>query len=47
MLKSEKLMALEEQGVVFQDKKTGEWFCGIREDCDITQELLNAGMFEH
>ncbi len=46
-IKSEKLIKLEELGVFYQDKKTGEWFCGYKEYVDLTPYLYAAGMFEH
>ena len=47
MLKSEKLMKMEKAGIFYQDRKTGEWFNGFREDIDLTPYLLECGMFEH
>lgn len=47
MLKSNKLMRLEEVGVFYQDRKTGEYLNGLKDDVDLTPYLLKAGMFEH
>lgn len=46
MIKSDKLIRLEEVGLFFQDSK-GRWYNGYREDVDLTEILLEAGMFEH
>jgi len=46
-VKSYKLMKLEELGVFIQNKKTGAWYCGFKEDVDLTEYLYAAGMFEH
>lgn len=47
MIKSSTLMRLEELGVFYQDKETGEWFNGLKEDVDLTPYLLKAYLFEH
>lgn len=39
-------MKLEELGVFYQDRRTGCWYNGFREDIDLTPYLLEAGMFE-
>ena len=46
MIKSDKLVKLEEIGIVFQDILTGKWYNGLKEDVDLTPYLLKAGMFE-
>lgn len=46
MLKSNKLIALQEAGVFWQDRD-GKWYNGIRDEVDLTPYLLKAGMFEH
>jgi hypothetical protein len=46
MIKSDELMKLEEVGVFYQDHTTGEWFCGFKEDIDLTPYLIKANMFE-
>lgn len=46
-IKTYQLMKLEELGVVYQDRTTGEWYSGRKEDTNITKELFAAGMFEH
>lgn len=47
MIKSKRLMKLEEVGVFYQDRKTGEWFNGLKDGVDLTPYLLKACMFEH
>lgn len=47
MLKSEKLMRLEEVGIFYQDRSDGKWYSGYKEYVDLTPYLLEAGMFEH
>lgn len=46
MIKSETLIKLEEQGVFYQSSEGG-WYCGWREDVDLTPYLLACGLFEH
>lgn len=46
MIKSEMLMRLEREGIIYQDS-TGEWFTGIKEDVDLTPYLLRCSLFEH
>jgi len=45
MIKSDKLMKLEEVGVFYQDSDGG-WYPGYKEYVDLTPYLLKAGMFE-
>lgn len=48
-LKSEMLMKLEELSIFWQDKKTGGWYTGFKEDYDMTPEFKKAGLiyYEH
>lgn len=46
-VKTYHLIKLEELGVFYQDRDTGEWFTGYKEDVDLTPYLYKAGMFEH
>lgn len=46
-IKSDRLMALEKAGVLWQDKTDSKWYNGFREDVDLTPYLYAAGMFEH
>lgn len=46
-VKSEKLMRLEEVGIFYQDRTTGAWYNGFKEDVDLSPYLYEAGMFEH
>lgn len=46
MIKSDKLIRLEEVGIFFQDSKGG-WYNGYENYIDLTDMLLEAGMFEH
>lgn len=45
-IKTYHLIKLEELGVVYQNRKTSEWYIGMHGDTNITKELELAGMFE-
>lgn len=46
-IKTYQLIKLQELGILYQDDKS-HWFVnGLYLDCDITDELFAAGMFEH
>lgn len=47
MIKSEMLMRMEEAGIFYQDRKTGTWHNGFREEVDLTPYLLDCSLFEH
>lgn len=45
MLKSERLMKLEEVGIFWQSS-SGKWYNGMEGGVELTPYLLEAGMFE-
>lgn len=47
MIKSDALMRLEREEIFFQDKKTGKWYNGLKDDVDLTPYLIKVSMFEH
>ena len=45
MIKTYKLMKLEELGILFRDKKGGWYVSAGLDGVDLTNDLLKAGMF--